>query len=151
MSITADFLIVPQPIAAAVSPAQPRPAVAPATEREGAQNERRQSAKNPNVPLSFRASLSAATLSGVTHAASASPNRPSEGEESSIRPARVPTSGPVELTGAEASDLFSRAIAENARKSQAPAFAVATSHYAASYFAGSAFYARPGETLEVTA
>jgi len=153
MSITADILISPQPVVVAVPPPQPRPAVAPASERDAANNQRGESSKNQNGPLSFRAALSATSSSGVvrTTNAAASTHWLDEGEERVARETRLPDAGPIELTGAEAADLFTRAVANNARQSRAPAFAAATSQYIASYFAGSSFYARPGETLEMTA
>jgi hypothetical protein len=152
MAITADILVTPQPIVVAVPPPPPRPAVASAGERETAQNQRRDSSKSQNGPLSFRAALGAATLSGFTAANIVS--EASAGVAGDVRPqrqTRLPDVGPIELTGAEASDLFTRAVAGNERKSRAPVFAAAASHYAASYFAGSSFYTRPGATLELTA
>lgn len=151
MAITADILITPQPIVAPPPP-QPRPAIAPANERDGANNQRRES-KNQNGPLSFRAVLDTATLSGIGRAALAAESavRSGEGEDRRARPARVPVSAPVELSGDEASDLFTRAVMNNERKSRAPEFLAAASRYTASYFAGSSFHARPGDTLEMTA
>jgi hypothetical protein len=154
MSITADvFVAPPQPIVAAVPPPQPRTVVAPATERENAQNQRRDSSKNQNGPLSFRAALNAASFSGIAAAKTASETSVWL-DEDDVRPqreARLPNVGPIELTGAEASDLFTRAVANNERKGRAPAFAAAASQYATSFFAGSPFYAKPGQTLELTA
>lgn len=154
MSITADvFIAPPQPIMVAVPPPQPRTVVAPATDRENAQHQRRDSSKNQNGPLSFRAALDATSLSGIAGAKTSS--------EASVllvdddvrpqRQARLPETGPVELSSAEASDLFNRAVANNERKSRAPAFAAAASHYAISFFAGASFHARPGQNLELTA
>ncbi|MGE4064342.1 MAG: hypothetical protein AB7E79_13325 [Rhodospirillaceae bacterium] len=153
MPISADILITPQPVVVPVPPSQPRPAVAPAAEREGAQNQRHASSRNQNGPLSFRAALSAATFAGVARAASASESlaAPDEGTGHAARETRIPSAAAIELTSAEARDLFTPPAAGDARKSRAPAFAAAASRYAAGYFAGSAFYARPGATLELTA
>jgi len=153
MAITAEINVAPQPVVIPVPSPQPRPAIAPTSERENASQQRRESSKNQNGPLSFRAALSAASFAGVngTKAPDDSVVWSDVAEERYVREPRLPTVGPVELSGAEASDLFTRAVANNERKSRAPAFAAAASQYATSYFAGSAFHARPGTTLELTA
>lgn len=153
MSITADILVTPPPVMAAVTPPQPRPVITPAGERDGANNQRRESAKKENGPLSFRAALNETTFSSIGRASvqASTAAWDGEGEERVRRETRFPESGPVELTGAEASDLFERAIANNTRRGRDPAFVAATSLYATSYFAGSSFHTRPGETLEITA
>ena len=153
MAITAEINVAPQPVVIPVPSPQPRPAIAPTSERENASQQRRESSKNQNGPLSFRAALSAASFTGVngTKAPDDSVVWSDVAEERYVREPRLPTVGPVELSGAEASDLFTRAVANNERKSRAPAFAAAASQYATSYFAGSAFHARPGTTLELTA
>lgn len=152
MAITADIIVTPQPIVTPVVP-QPRPVFAPASERDNANQQRRDSSKNQNGPLSFRAALSAASFAGVNGAKSSGERAvwSSDAEDRYVREPRLPTVGPVELSGAEASDLFTRAVANNERKSRAPAFAAAASQYATSYFAGSAFHAGRGATLELTA
>ena len=153
MAITAEINVAPQPVVIPVPSPQPRPAIAPASERENASQQRRESSKNQNGPLSFRAALSAASFAGVngTKAPDDSVVWSDVPEERYVREPRLPTVGPVELSGAEASDLFTRAVANNERKSRAPTFAAAASQYATSYFAGSVFHARPGTTLELTA
>lgn len=153
MAITFDILPMPQPIVAAVPPPQPRPVIAPATERDGANNQRRDSSRHQNGPLSFRAVLSQTTLAefGRARATADTAVWSGEGAERRPREMRFPESVPIELSGAESGDLFTHAVANNERRSRAPEFAAATSRYASSYFAGSSFYARPGETLEVTA
>lgn len=153
MAINADHIVTPQPIVTPVAPPQPRSVIAPASERDSANNQRRDSSKNQNGPLSFRAALSAAAFASVNPSKSTadSVDWSDEARVLYVRETRVPTTGPVELSGAEASDLFTRAVANNERKSRAPAFANAASQYATSYFAGSAFQARPGATLELTA
>ena len=153
MAITADILVTPPPIMAAVTPPQPRPVIAPSGERDGAGDQRRESGKKENGPLSFRAALSETTFAGVGRSSTQTPLTAwdGEGQDRIRREARLPRSGPVELSGDEANDLFERAVANNLRKSQAPAFVAATSLYTTSYFAGSSFHTRPGETLEITA
>jgi hypothetical protein len=153
MAITADVLVTPPPIMAAVTPPQPRPVITPTGERDGANNQRRESGKKDNGPLSFRAALDKAVFAGIDRASAQALKAAweGEGEERVHRETRFPEGGPVELTGAEASDLFERAIANNTRRGRDPAFAAATSLYATSYFAGSSFHTRPGETLEITA
>lgn len=154
MAITADLLVTPPPNAAAAASAlrQPQPVIAPANERENAGHQRRESGKNGNAPLNFRAVLSAATLEGLGRSDAAQAWTPSEGplREAPQRASRFPVAEPLEISGAEARDLFDRAIAQNTRKSNAPEFVAATARYTSSYFAGSSFYAKPGETLELT-
>jgi len=152
VSITTDILLTPQPLASAAIPAM-RPAIAPTAEREGANQQRRESDKNEQSGLNFRAVLSATTLNDIARvAASAEASiRSASIEERPRREMRLPGKTPVEISGAEAADLFTQALANNSRKSRAPEFEAATSRYASSYFAGSAFYARPGEALELTA
>ncbi|MGE3477426.1 MAG: hypothetical protein AB7H70_16610 [Rhodospirillaceae bacterium] len=153
MALTADILVTPPPVMAAVTPPQPRPVITPSGERDGAGNPRRESGKKDNGPLSFRAALGETTLAGVGRSATQTPLTAwdGEGRDRVGREARLPGGGPVELSGDEANDLFERAVANNLRKSQAPAFVAATSLYTTSYFAGSSFHTRPGETLEITA
>ncbi len=153
MALTADILVTPPPIMAAVTPPQPRPVIAPSGERDGANNQRRDSGKKENGPLSFRAALGETVIDRLDRASSQALAWAwdGEGQERLHREARFPDSGPVELTGEEASDLFERAVANNSRRGRDPAFAAATSLYATSYFAGSSFHTRPGETLEITA
>ncbi len=157
MAITADILVTPPPVMAAVTPPQPRPVIAPAGERDGANNQRREPGKKENGALSFRAALDQTTVAGIgraspqTSSASWDVTGDGEGEERAPRAARFPAGGPIELSAAEASDLFERAVANNSRKSRSPAFAAAASLYTTSYFAGSSFHTRPGETLELTA
>jgi hypothetical protein len=148
MSISADFLITPQSVASAVPPPS-RPAVAPAGERENAQNRGREPSKNQNGPLSFRAALDASTVGGIAKAASEAIAGPDD-RALPPRESRVPAAGPIELAGNAASELFARASSGPGRSAD-PVFAAAVSRYSASYFAGSSFFARPGETLEVTA
>ncbi len=150
--ITADILITPQPIVLPVPPAQPRPAITPAGERDGANNQQRRESKNQNATPSFRAVLDSTTLSGFVRAGVSAESFAwrSEAEDRPSRPARVPARGPVEISADETGDLFTRAVMNNARKSRAPEFVAATSRYAASYFAGSSFHARPGDTLEMS-
>lgn len=153
MAITADITVTPQPVVIPVPPPPPRPIIAPASERENANHQRRDSSKNQNGPLSFRAALSAASFADINGTKTSDDNVvwSDEAHARYVREPRLPTVGPVELSGAEASDLFTRAVANNERKSRAPAFAAAASQYATSYFSGSAFHARPGATLELTA
>lgn len=152
MAITLDILPMPQPITVAVPPPQPRPVIAPASERDSANNQRRESSKNQNAPLSFRAALSESTFAGIARSTTTTDTAvwSGVGEERRPREARFPDSAPLEISGDEASDLFTRAVANNERRSRAPEYAAATSRYASSYYAGSPFYARPGDTLEVT-
>jgi hypothetical protein len=153
MAITADILVTPPPVMAAVTPPLPRPVITPPAERDGANNQRRDSSKKENGPLSFRAALSETTFAdlGRAPAHTGAAGWDGEGNDRIRRETRLPEGGPIELTGDEASDLFERAVANNLRKSLSPAFAAATSLYTASYFAGSSFRTRPGETLEITA
>ena len=151
MLISADiFVVPPQPIAAAVPP-PPRPAVSAPGERESAQNQRRESTKGQDAPLSFRGALGAAGIAGAIRAKAHEQAWQGEGEERRPRAERLPSAGPVELSSLDAMDLFTQAVENNARKSFSPAFAAPASNYAASYLAGSSFYARPGESLELTA
>ncbi len=151
MAITADILVTPPPVMAAVTPPQPRPVITPAGERESASQQRRESGKKDNGPLSFRAALSETTFAGLGRTATRTASWVGDGLDRAPRDNRLPESGPIELSAAEASDLFERAVANNSRKSLAPAYAAAASLYKTSYFAGSAFSARPGETFEITA
>lgn len=158
MAIAADILLTPHPIGMSVTLPPSRLAVAPVSERDGTGHQQRRDPRGSNnaATLSFRAALSAAMLGGVAQASrvtetqDGAPARFDDAKAAPRRASRLPSDGALELSGAEAADLFNRAIANNARKSRAPEYVAATSRYTASYFAGSTFHARPGETLELT-
>ncbi len=150
MSITIDAVSL-QPIAAPVAPPFQRAPVAPVGERDSASNERRNGARGERSRTSaaFRSFLNAATLSGLTRTLGdeVDPVAP-VARERKVPDRREAT----ELSGAESERLYQEAKAASRPDDvRAREFLSATRQYAKSFFAVSGTFAKPGESLELTA
>ena len=158
MALSIDALSL-QPAAAPVAPPPPRqPQVRAVGGRDGASNERRGSAKGDRgrASVAFRSFLNAATLAGVVQSlgeefASASSSR--EAPAHTQRPTKLPdTNQDRVLSASETDNLYQSArVSAQSSASRAPEFRAATARYAKSFFGVSGTYARPGESLELTA
>ncbi len=154
MAISVDSLsLLPAAPILAQTPARVE-AVAPVGQREGASNDRRNAPKDRERAVNnFRAALNAATLRGLTQAISRdskpAENATDEPARARERPAKLPDAEPTVLSGAEAANLFRSAQA--ADQSSSSEFRAATSRYAKSFFSVSGTFAKPGESLELTA
>jgi len=157
MTITIDSVSL-QPIGAPIAPhAARQPQVAAVGERDSANNERRESARNDRgrASVAFRSFLNAATLAGLTQSLSADTVTASTDEA----PAKAPRAekirdqqDPTVIDADEAEGLYRSAqAASEPQSARAKEYLAATSRYATSYFAVSGTFARPGETLELTA
>jgi hypothetical protein len=153
MSITIDTHSL-QPVAAPIAPPPPRQAaVASVGERDGTNNDRRESAKGERgrTSAAFRSFLDAATLSGLTKTLGAldSADRATE----TTRARKVPNRREsTELSGAESERLYQEAhTAPRSANPRASEFLAATTRYAKSFFAVSGTFAKPGESLELSA
>jgi hypothetical protein len=157
MAITADILT--QPIAAPVAPPPLRqPAVSAVSDRDSTANERRGESKEDRARanISFRAFLNAATFAGLAQTLGREAPKSDATEEparKTQRPTKQPDGNePVVISGEESESLYRAAHAGTPRTNpRAPEFLAATSRYAKSFFSVSGTFARPGETLEVTA
>jgi len=146
-----------QPIAAPVSPAFIRQApVSPVGNREQTQNERRETSRDdrarPNI--AFRSFLNAATLAGLTKSLGGETQRSSADSEAPAytRPSKLPAQKDDTVISANEADVLYRSAQVSGRDgARAPEFLAATSRYAKSFFAVSGTFARPGESLELTA
>lgn len=157
MTITTDALSL-QPIAAPAAPLSRQPQVSAVGEREGASNDRRAPSKDARgrSSIAFRSFLDAATLAGLNKTLGAETSESAVTDERSSpapRRAKLPTKAePEVLSAAESERLYHSAKnSGQGRTSPAPEFLAATSRYAKSFFAVSGTYARPGQSLEVTA
>ncbi len=151
MIVNNDILAL-HPVAVAVPPPPPRPAIAPAGERESANDRRGAQKDGRSTGLSFRATLTATTVGGLGAVVDRAPSVTSDSGESSAaqeRAVKLPENGPIILSSHESERLYREARAEKPFKRD-PAFVAATQRYAKSYFSVSGTYARPGEALELT-
>jgi len=156
MSLSIDSLSL-NAIAASASLQQPRQApVAPVGDREGANNDRRDSSKDARSrpSVAFRSFLNAATLAGLTKTLSADTRTVStDVAPRPERPVKLPDQSEPPVISADEADSLYRS-AQNAGEAGAPRareFQTASSQYAKSFFAVAGTFARPGETLELTA
>lgn len=150
MTITIDAVSL-QPIAAPIAPPFARAPVAPVGDRDSASNERRNDrGDRSRTSAAFRSFLNAATLAGLTQSLGADRVDPVAGV---ARPRKVPDRREAtELSGAESERLYQEAQAKtrphDARAREALAV---TQRYAKSFFSVSGTFAKPGESLELTA
>jgi hypothetical protein len=158
MTITADILSTLQPVAAPVAPPPRQPAVSAVGERESTANERRNESKDDRgrANINFRSFLNAATFAGLAQ----SLGRDAPKSEATEEPARKTQRAqkqpdrnePVVISAEESESLYRAAHAEAPRtNARAPEFLAATTRYAKSFFSVTGTFARPGETLELTA
>ena len=156
MAITIDTLSL-QPVAAPVAPPPRQPQVSAVGERQGANADRRNPSKDARgrSSITFRSFLNAATLAGLTKTLGSDSFKTTTTDErpQPRRAEKVPNkAGPEVLSAAESEGLYQSAKSSGqGRASPAPEFLAATSRYAKSFFAVSGTFARPGETLELTA
>jgi len=158
MAISIDSLTL-QPVAAPISAAPVRQAPVTAVgERDGANNDRRNPSKDARgrSSVAFRSFLDAATLAGLTKTLGAQTSTTAATDEAPAPPprrAKLPEKAEQEVLSASESERLyhSAKISGQGRTSPAPEFLAATSRYAKSFFAVSGTFARPGESLELTA
>ncbi len=157
MTISLDTLSL-QPIAApiAASPARQAPVTA-VGDRDGANNDRRNPSRDSRgrSSIAFRSLLDAATLAGLTKSLSGQSKTVST-DEAPARPthrAKLPDKAEPEVLSASESERLYHSAKNSGqgRSSPAPEFLAATTRYAKAFFAVSGTFARPGESLEVTA
>lgn len=142
--------ILTAPAATPVPPFVPRQPVTPAATRREADNQRQEKPDGgENRALHFRAALNAATVGNLATALGRAEPADRVAEPPS-RSAKLPDRAPLVLTGRDPESVFLRSAPETPHP-RAREYGTATSRYAASFFAGSPFYARPGDTLELTA
>ena len=147
MAITLDAFTL-KPVAAPPSAVAPAYVAPPVIVTDSSSNPRRDAKSGKDDRgLNFRAVLNANTFAAVT-GRSWQPDTAKS--DTPARPARVPTSGPAELS---ADDVVLEAVSTTrADKPQAArAYSQATSRYAQAFFATTRTFARRGESLELTA
>jgi hypothetical protein len=148
MAIRIEILPPERTSAAPVSPS------APAVTGVDAVSLRRIERRDPKTSqgVSFRAALDAATFNGVISTSSASP---AAGSDPEPRPTKLPTSSPDELTLSESAGLLGAAqTVRSAAGPSAPeleAHRAAAQRYAKTFFSDTRTFARPGESLEISA
>jgi len=158
MTISADILTL-QPIAAPIAPPPPRqPAVSAVSDRDGTANERRGESKDERgrPDVTFRAFLNAATFAGLAQSLGREAPKSEAAEEparKTQRAAKQPKPDePVVISAEESESLYRASRAESPlTNARAPEFLAATTRYAKSFFSVSGTFARPGESLELTA
>lgn len=135
-----------QPVKAApppVAPFAPQPAVV-ADSARGPRRDQKDERDKQSLG-SFRAVLNAVAGQVTRDAAAAHAAKP----DIPPRPARLPESGPAEVSGGDSSVLLEAAYGRRS-DSGVRIHLAATSRYAQAFFADTRTYARPGESLELT-
>ena len=157
MTITTDTLSL-QPVAAPLAVFPRTPQVSAVGQRDGASNDRRGSSKDSRARsgVAFKSFLDAATIAGLNKTLGAETSKSAvtdEGSSPAPRRAKVPDQAePEVLSAAESEGLYQSAKSSGqGRSSPAPEFLAATTRYAKSFFAVSGTFAKPGESLELTA
>jgi hypothetical protein len=158
MTISADILTL-QPVAAPIAPPPPRqPAVSAVSDRDSTANERRGESKDDRgrANINFRSFLNAATFAGLAQTLTRDAPKSEASEEPARKTPRATKqrdrSEPVVISAEESESLYRAAQAESPRtNARAPEFLAATSRYAKSFFSVSGTFARPGESLEISA
>lgn len=148
-SITLQPVVAPTP-----APPRPQAPIAPVTERDAASRDQRQNTREDREPgVTFRSFITASTLEGLGRALGGDKNVQGENSasENRPRPTKLPDAGPALLSGAEAANYYRAVSGDSESLSAAREFRDASSSYARNYFAASGGFARPGETLELTA
>jgi len=161
MAIKFDTATIQPVTTPAAAVASRQPIVSPIGEREGASNDRRGDARNTRdrVNVAFRSFLAAATLAGLTDAVSDVRADTRVEETVPVREARIPDAKKnlTILDADEAEGLYRSAHAADVATDEAPRstrareFHAAATHYAKSYFSVEGTFARPGESLELSA
>jgi hypothetical protein len=153
MAISFDIL-TPQPLAAPIAPPPPRaPAIAAAAQRDTTQNDRKNQAQpdRERAKINFRSILDAATLSGIGRAFGAETAQVRQ-DGPQKRASKLPGLEPEVISSTEAASLYRSAkSADTTGNVRASEFRAASLQYAKSFFAVSGTFAKPGESLELTA
>ncbi len=167
MSISSDIISV-QPLAApVVAQAAVQPSVTSVGQRQGASNDKRQQQSSfgdrARASVAFRSFLNASTLAGLTQTIGA--EAPTATFSEALRQAKRPQKlskqqDDTTLSAEESEGLYRLAqAARNGKRGEAPSapisnvreYQAATQRYAKSFFAVSGTFAKPGESLELTA
>ncbi len=144
-----------QPVAAPTPPPpRPQASIAPIDERDAASRDQRKNTREDRDPgVTFRSFITASTLEGLGRALGGDKQVQSDSSASEYRPrpTKLPDAGPAVLSGAEAANYY-RTVSDDRESLTAPReFRDASSSYARNYFAVSGAFAKPGESLELTA
>ncbi len=157
MAIITDALSI-QPIATPALPLPSAPQITAVGQRGGASNDRRSSSRDARgrPSVAFKSLLDAATIAGLTKTLGAEASKSAVTDSDTTpapRPSKLPNQAePEVLSAAESEGLYQSAKSSGqGSSSPAPEFLAAATRYAKSYFAVSGTYARPGESLELTA
>ncbi len=144
-----------QPVAAPVPPtARSQAPIAPIAERDPASRDPRQHNNSERQQgVTFRSFITASTLEGLGRALGGDKQLQSDSSAPQYRsrPTKLPDAGPALLSGAEAANYYRAVSGDSESLAAAREFRDATSSYARNYFSVSGTFARPDESLELTA
>ena len=153
MAISLDTITL-QPVAAPIAPAPPRaPAIVAAAQRDTTQNDRKNQAQpdRERANVSFKSLFDAATLGSIGRAFGGETTQVRQ-DGPQKRASKLPGLEPEVISHAEAASLYRSAKSADAISSiRASEFRAASLQYAKSFFAVSGTFAKPGESLELTA
>jgi hypothetical protein len=143
-----------QPVAApSAPPPRVQAPIAPIGERDALGRDPHEQNKGERQQgVDFRSYITASTLEGLGQALGGDDQVRSESETADRpRPSKVPDAGPAILSGAEAANYYQSVSGDSESLIAAREFRDATTSYARNFFANSGVYARPGESLEISA
>lgn len=154
MLVGLDTLNLQPVIAPTAPPPRAQAPIEPVGEREATSRDpREQSRGERHAAVDFRSFLTASTLEGLTRTLGGGEQVAGDGadSESQSPPSKVPDAGPAIFSGAEAANYYRALSGESESLASAREFRDATTSYARNFFAASGVYARPGESLELSA
>lgn len=143
-----------QPVAApSAPPPRLQAPITPIGERDALGRDPREQNKGERQQgVDFRSYITASTLEGLGQALGGEDvRRESEAPASRPRAHKIPEAGPTILSGAEAANYYQSISGDSESLVSAREFRDAATSYARNFFAVSSVYARPGESLELSA
>ena len=155
MIIGFDTLNIQPIVAPSAPPLRVQAPIEPVGEREATSRDpqEKQRGERQAAGVDFRSYITASTLEGLGRAFDNAGQVRGEGSagDSPTRPTKVPDSSPAVLSGTEAADYYRAISGESESLAAAREFRDAATSYAQNFFAATGTFARPGESLELSA
>ncbi len=142
-----------QPVAAPQAPPpRPQAPISPVGEGDAPKRDPREQNKGGRQRhIDFQSFITASTLEGLGRTLGGDQTIQDAPERRPLREAKYPDAGPKVLSGAEAANYFRTVSGESEGLAISREFQTAASAYAKNFFAVQGTFARPGESLELSA
>ncbi len=154
MIVGFDTLNVQPIVAPSAPPPRVQAPIEPVGEREATSRDPQEKNRGERqAGVDFRSYITASTLEGLGRAFDNAGRARGEDAagDATARPTKVPESGPAILSGSEAADYYRAISGESESLIAAREFRDAATSYAQNFFAATGTFARPGESLELSA